>query len=178
MNRWFRKFHRWGAVGCALPLILVIVTGLILQVKKQWSWVQPPTQKGEFEPHVSLDDILRVAKRDPDAGVKSWDDIDRLDVRPSKGIVKVQAESSYEIQIDLKTKEILQTRYRRSDWIESLHDGSFFGDWAKLSIFLVNGGVLLALWLTGVYLWYLPYLAKARKRKRNENRDESSEPSD
>lgn len=166
LNRWFRKFHRWGAVAFAIPLILVIVTGLILQVKKQWTWVQPATQKGKFDSQVNLEQILESAKKDALAKVTSWDDINRMDVRPSKGIVKVQANSGYEIQIDLKSRQVLQTEIRRSDWIESLHDGSFFGDWAKLSVFLINGCVLLVLWITGVYLWYLPHLAKSRKAKR------------
>lgn len=175
LNRWSRKLHRWGAVGLALPLILVIITGLMLQVKKEWTWVQPPTQKGGFDAEVSLSQILEIARQDPQAEIASWDDIDRLDVRPSKGIVKVQAINSMELQIDLEAKKILQSSYRRSDWIESLHDGSFFGDWAKLTIFLANGLVLLGLWITGAYLWYLPFLAKSRKRKkRNPSTKESS----
>ena len=166
VNRWFRKWHRWGAVGFAIPLLLVIITGLILQIKKQWTWVQPPTQKGKFDETVALQQILAIAKQDSNAEIDSWKDVDRLDVRPSKGVVKVQSKNSYEVQIDLKSGEILQSQYRRSDWIESLHDGSFFGDWAKLSVFLINGSVLLVLWLTGMYLWYLPFLAKSKKRKR------------
>ena len=168
LNRWFRKWHRWGAVGFAVPLLLVIITGLILQIKKQWTWVQPPTQKGKFDESISLKRILEISKKDSQAEISSWDDVDRLDVRPKKGIVKVQSKNSFEIQIDLKANKIVQTEYRRSDWIEALHDGSFFGDWAKVSIFLLNGCVLLALWTTGVYLWYLPYLARSKKKKRRE----------
>lgn len=166
LNRWSRKLHRWGAVGFAIPLLLVIITGLILQIKKQWTWVQPPTQKGQLDDSISLQDVLTIAQSDPKAEIKTWDDVNRLDVRPSKGIVKVQSENSVELQIDLKSRTILQSQYRRSDWIESLHDGSFFGDWAKLSVFLLNGLVLLGLWISGVYLWYLPYLAKARKKRK------------
>ena len=158
--------HRWGAVGFALPLLLVIITGLILQVKKQSSWVQPPTQKGTFDESISMRSILEIARTDPNAEISDWKDISRMDVRPSKGIVKVQSKNSYEVQIDLQGGRILQSSYRRSDWIESLHDGSFFGDWAKLSVFLLNGCILLLLWLSGVYLWYLPYLARSRKRKK------------
>ncbi|MEC9092131.1 MAG: PepSY domain-containing protein [Planctomycetota bacterium] len=171
INRWFRKLHRWGAVGFAVPLLLVVITGLMLQVKKQWTWVQPPTQRGQFDSRIDLQAILEIAKSDINAEVESWEDVDRLDVRPAKGIVKLQSQNNYEVQIDLNSRKILQSQYRRSDWIESLHDGSFFGDWAKLSIFLVNGIVLLALWFKGVYFWYLPYLAKSRKKKKQETSD-------
>jgi len=56
--------------------------------------------------------------------------------------------------------------YRRSDLIESLHDGSFFTDTAKLTVFLANGAVLLALWVTGMYLWGLPLVARRGARRR------------
>lgn len=178
-NRWSRKLHRWGAFAFAIPLILVIVTGLLLQVKKQWTWVQPPTQKGSFsddkkfaDTEISMRQILNAAIADSNAEIGSWKEIDRLDVRPSKGMVKVQSKNGYEVQIDLATMEVMQSEYRRSDWIEQLHDGSFFGDWAKLSVFLINGIVLLALWITGAYLWYLPFLAKSKSKKRKQASEE------
>ena len=36
-----RKAHRWGAIAVALPFLVVIATGILLQLKKNWSWVQP-----------------------------------------------------------------------------------------------------------------------------------------
>ena len=100
----------------------------------------------------------------PEAGIASWSDIERLDVRPSKGIVKVRAVSNWEVQIDTATGEVLQVAYRRSDLIESIHDGSWFHERAKLFVFLPAAVVLLGLWGSGVYLFLLPYLAKRRKR--------------
>ena len=38
LNWWTRKLHRWGALLTALPLLIVIVSGLLLQVKKQIPW--------------------------------------------------------------------------------------------------------------------------------------------
>jgi hypothetical protein len=99
------------------------------------------------------------------AGIKDWKDIDRLDVQPTRGMVKVRAKNSWEVQIDLKTGEVLQTAYRRSDLIESIHDGSFFHDYAKLWLFLPSGIVLLLLWLTGIYMFVLPYWVRSRRRK-------------
>jgi hypothetical protein len=46
---------------------------------------------------------------------------------------------------------VLQTAYRRSDSIESVHAGSFFaGHWTKLGLFLPAGIVLLLLSLSGL----------------------------
>lgn len=140
-------------------------------MKKQSTWVQPPTARGsagagEGGLAISFDQILAAAAAVEHAGIRSWDDVDRLDVRPDKGVVKVRANSRWEVQIDTATGEVLQTAYRRSDLIEQIHDGSFFGgDAVKLGIFLPSAAVLLALWITGVYLWLLPVLAR-RKRLR------------
>ena len=45
-SAWTRKWHRWSSAVIALPFLLVLVTGILLQVKKEWSWVQPPTRRG------------------------------------------------------------------------------------------------------------------------------------
>jgi uncharacterized iron-regulated membrane protein len=168
-NLLVRKLHRWGAVAFAVPLLLVIISGLLLQLKKQVAWVQPPTQKG-LAPHElprqTWGSILEQVRGVPEAGVKDWQDVDRLDVRPGKGIVKVQCANRWEIQLDLQSGEILASTYRRSDFIESLHDGSVFSQVVKLGVFLPNGLVLLVLWCTGIWLWYLPF---KNKRRRNAN---------
>ena len=166
-NRWIRRSHRWLAILFFAPLLIVIITGLLLQIKKEWSWVQPPTQKGSAgQLLLGWEELLRIASSDPDADIQSWADIDRLDVRPQKGIVKVRAKNNWELQVDLANGQVLSSCYRRSDWIESLHDGSWFSDFAKLWIFLPNGIALFILWFTGLYLWYLPYRARAAKKKR------------
>lgn len=168
-NWWSRKLHRWGALLTAIPLLIVIVSGLLLQVKKQVAWVQPPSSKGTRPgdaPTADWEAILSACKGVSETSVESWGDIDRIDVRPSKGICKVQVNDRWEIQLDLATAEVLNVAYRRSDVIESLHDGSFFADAAKLWVFLPNGLILLGLWITGAWLWYLPFSKRRVKRQR------------
>ena len=166
LNWWTRKAHRWGAVACAAPLLLVIGTGMLLQLKKQLAWVQPPTRSGERAnvPQQRWPGILSAARSVPEAEVKSWADIDRLDVRPARGIVKVRCNNRWELQIDLATGAVVSSAFRRSDLIESLHDGSFFSGWAKLWIFLPCGIILMGLWITGAWLWYLPFGIRRKKR--------------
>jgi hypothetical protein len=36
-----RRLHYWVAFAAALPLLVISASGLLLQLKKQWSWVQP-----------------------------------------------------------------------------------------------------------------------------------------
>lgn len=168
-RRDFRKIHRWGAILIALPFLIVLASGLLLQVKKEFSWIQPPTQQGSESnrtPAVSFPRILEISSGIPEASIESWEDIDRLDVRPDKGIVKVRSNTNWEIQVDLATGEVLSSMKRRSDIIESLHDGSWFHDRAKLWIFLPSAIVVTVLWITGIYLFFLPYFARRHNRKR------------
>lgn len=162
-NRLNRTVHYWGSIVCAIPLLIVIVSGVLLLLKKEITWIQPATIKTQFKtPLVGFDEILAVAQTVSKADIKQWEDIKRLDVRPSKGVIKIQANNGWEIQIDPEKAGILQVAYRRSDIIEALHDGSFFHNNIKLMVFLPAALVLLILWLTGMYLFLLPYMKKKR----------------
>lgn len=164
-----RKLHRWGAVVTALPFLIVLVSGLLLQLKKQLTWVQPAEQRAQIvSPTLSLPQILDIARGVPEARIAGWDDIDRFDVRPGKGIVKVQAVNRWELQLHLETGEVLHSAYRRSDLIESFHDGSWFSDGAKLWVFLPSAIIVTGLWVTGLYLFILPYRTRARRRVQSE----------
>ena len=161
-----RFIHRWGSIIAALPIGIIIVTGVILQLKKEINWIQPPTGNGSAQQlHISFDQILEVAKSIPAANIASWNDIDRLDVRPNKGILKVRSKNRWEIQIDTETADVVQVAFRRSDFIESIHDGSFFHDKVKLWVFLPVGFILLILWLSGIYLFFLPHLNRWKRRR-------------
>lgn len=160
-----RKVHYWGSIIIAIPLLIVLVSGIILMLKKQFSWVQPPTIKGVAKvPTLSFEQILQISSTVPEGKIVTWKDIDRLDVRPQKGVVKVRAKNHMEIQIDNNTGDILQAQHRRSDFIEAIHDGSYFHKHAKFWIFLPASIFLLFIWATGMYLFAQPYLAKRRKR--------------
>src|SRR5262245_29753264 len=149
-----RKVHYWLAIVVALPVLVVIVTGLMLQLKKNSSWIQPSEQRGvSTAPTVPLSRVLETATLVPEAGVRSWEDITRVDIRPDKGLVKVTTRNHWELQIDAQTAQLLQSAFRRSDIIESIHDGSWFHPAAKLGIFFPAGIVLLILWATGMYLF-------------------------
>lgn len=164
-SRLNRLVHRWGSILIALPALCILLTGVVLQLKKQSDWIQPGTQRGtERVPALSFSEILEIAKSVPEAEILSWDDIDRLDVRPGKGMLKVRAKNRWEVQLDAASGEVLQVAFRRSDLIESLHDGSFFSDSIKLFMFLPVALILLVLWGTGVYLFFLPQLARRKKR--------------
>lgn len=165
----WRKAHRRAALLAALPLLVVILTGLLLQLKKDWAWVQPPTARGPAtRPEIGFDAVLAAAAAAPEAGVTGWPDVDRVDVQPGRGVAKVQAKSGWEVQVDLRTGSVLRAAYRRSDVIEAIHDGSWFHPLVKLWVFLPAALLLLGLWLTGLYLYVLPVGVRRRQRRRHD----------
>ena len=163
-----RKIHHWGSVIIMLPVGLVIGAGLLLILKKEIDWVQPPTVKGierEAAPTMTIEELYHAAQSVEELQLQSWSELSRVDFKPGKGTVKFVAPNNWEAQIDTATGEVLQVSFRRSDIIESLHDGSFFADWVKLYIFFPSGVILLVMWATGIYLFFLPYWKRARKRR-------------
>lgn len=161
-----RKIHYWLAIAAAVPALVIFGSGILLQVKKQVSWVQPHELRGTGTvPSLSFDRILAAARSVPEAGITTWDDVDRVDVRPSKGMLKVTSRTRWELQIDSETGAVLSSAYRRSDLIESIHDGSWFHPWAKLGVFLPTGVILLLMLVSGLYLFWLPIWVRAHRRR-------------
>jgi len=164
-----RKIHHWGSLLIMLQMGLVIAAGLLLMVKKEFTWIQPPTMKSvepSLIPSRSMAELFAAAQALPQLELNAWQDLVRVDVKPDKGVVKFVASNQWEAQFDTTSGELLHLAYRRSDIIESLHDGSFFADWVKLYVFLPSGLVLLVLWATGIYLFFLTQLKRRRKLSR------------
>lgn len=169
-----RKLHRWGSIITAIPFLIVLISGLFLQVKKQMTWVQPPERKtSNTVPGVDLHAMYQVAMAVPEAGITGWQDVDRIDVRPRKGFAKVKSRSNWEVQVDIGTGEILESGYTRESFLKHLHEGSYFADFAVLWIFLPAALFVTGLWLTGMYLWILPYLTRASRKRRGGGLEES-----
>jgi len=57
-----RKVHHWASFIVAVPLLVMIVSGLFFQMKKQWAYVQPPEQRGTGKtPVIRLDAVHTLA---------------------------------------------------------------------------------------------------------------------
>ena len=170
--RLFRIFHRYLGVTLAALLLISALTGILLSLKKDIDIIQPPTQKGtkaQLADWKPLQDLSQIAQ---DALISQYPEqiansVDRLDVRPSKGIVKVLFEKGYwEVQVDGTSGEVLSIAKRHSDWIEALHDGSIISDLFKLISMNFLGFGVICLLLTGLWLWYGPKRLRRLKRRR------------
>ena len=147
----------------------MIGAGVMLMVKKEFDWIQPPSQEGverNLMPMVSMQELFKAASEIEKAGFTNWEELHRADLKPGKGIIKFVSKTNWEVQVDTHTSEVLSVAQRRSDIIESIHDGSFFADWVKLWIFLPAGVGLFVLWVSGVYLFGSSEYKKRRINKR------------
>lgn len=165
-NRTNRTIHKWGSIVIALPLLVVFVTGILLLTKKEFSFIQPPTTRGEGTvPSISFEQILAVANTVERAQINTWDDVDRLDVRPGKGVIKIRSNNTIEIQIDSASGDVLQVAKRRSDFIESIHDGTFFEKNANLWLMLPVASTAIVMAVTGIIMFFTPYVRRRKKRR-------------
>ena len=118
---------------------------------------------------VHIDSVARMALYSayPE---QSQNPVDRFDVRPSKGIVKVLFEKGYwEVQVDGTNGEVKSIARRHSDWIEALHDGSIINDFFKLISMNILGVGLLFLIGSGLWLWYGPKRLRWLKKRHKGN---------
>ena len=151
---------------------VMAVTGGLLGWKKH-SELMPATQRGasgnptDWQPLHRLAPLASAALLDRE-GVGA--NIDRMDARPGKGIVKFLFDAGdWEVQLDATTGEVLSVGRRHSDWIERLHDGSAVDDWLgipngifKVAYNTVMGGALVLFTVTGFWLWYGPKRMRQR----------------
>ena len=164
--RLLRKIHYWASLPLLFTIFVIATTGTLLALKKDFDALQPPTRAGSAVGISSrpMTDLVAAVRTVPGRGDATWQDIDRIDVRPSDGIAKVVLFDRTEVQVDLHSAAVLQVGYRTSDWLETIHDFSFLGAWSKYVFSFGSGLVLLLMAGTGVYMFVLPMLVRRRKR--------------
>lgn len=174
-----RKIHRTTGAFLFILFFVVSVTGLLLGWKKHTGGViLPKSYKGvsaDPKDWLPMDSLHSTACRilhdsvSPDLSLE----LERIDVRPDKGMVKfVFIDHYWGIQLDCTTGELLHIERRRSDFIENIHDGSVLdyifetdGEQIKLVYTSVAGLALLSFTITGFWLWYGPKRMRRRKHR-------------
>lgn len=177
--RWIRTF-RWLHRKIAIPLLLffffISLTGLLLGVKKN-TGLLAPTQKGvsaDLSGWLSMDSLQKIALTVYKNSIPAEGnaELDRIDVRPDKGIAKFTFKDNYwGVQLDCTSGKLLLIEKRHSDFIEDLHDGSILdnlfgtgGEQIKVGYTVIMGLSLLILVVSGFWLWYGPKRIRYNKR--------------
>lgn len=163
-----RSLHKYVGLALAAFFLVTAATGVLLGWKKNVEVLQPKTFQGESENLAgwkSFNEISRVSIAALDSILEN-PIIDRMDVRPGKGIVKVLfTEGYWEAQVDATSGKVLSVAKRHSDWIEHLHDGSLISDGFKLVYTNILGIGMCTLALTGLWLWYGPRVIRSAKQR-------------
>jgi hypothetical protein len=175
--RWTRWLHGWMGILLFLLFLLVASTGLLLAWKKNsGGYILAATTRGsstelaDWRPLSELTQLATTYLRDSVAADLD-PTLDRIDVRPDKGVVKISFENHYwGLQLDGATGALLSVERRRSDFIEQLHDGSILdrqlttAGWIKLVYSSITGTALLLFSITGFWLWYGPRRLRRERR--------------
>lgn len=168
--RQYRSLHRIIGISLAVFLVLSAFTGVLLGWKKDIETLQPSTRQGssaDMASWKSFKEISLAAQTAMDSAGQKLNEIDRFDVRPSNGIVKVLFKDGFwEVQVDGQSGKVMSIAQRHSDWIEHLHDGSIISDFFKLLYTNIIGIGLLLLACSGVYMWVSPKIIRRYKALR------------
>lgn len=177
----FRKWHGWGGVFLSLFILVVAVTGILLNHKDFFFHGETKegptgllTSSTKFaDLPVGFDQVLAIA-RDQFGDVP----LEKIELKDERGWLhyKVARGHGEEIRIDANTGETTSkygmklakqgsTTYNWAKIVDDLHTGKLFGTPGKLMVDLTSG-VIIALTLSGLYLWGVPLLRKRQSKAR------------
>lgn len=161
--------HLWLGILVTVALIAISVTGILLNHKRGLGLMPdvPHEPTAPFEHAVPLERLAHAAllavPDDARGGWKPGDPvdlrlIDRMDVRPRNGYVKVRLrdKASTEATVDIASGTVIHIGKRGDVFLEKLHSGEIFGGqpYVLLSDFAAVGLVITL--ITGYWLWLAP----------------------
>lgn len=153
--------HLWLGVLSTVALLTIAITGVLLNHKRGLGLMadvqhQPTAALTEALPLERLARIaLEAAPRDTAASLAL---IDRMDVRPRDGFVKVRLrdKTSTEVTIDLATGKVLHVGARGDVFLEKLHSGEALGGQPFVLLSDIAAIALVVMLITGYWLWLFP----------------------
>ncbi len=179
--RMFRDVHRKTGALLFVFFFFMSVSGILLGWKSNSnSVILPKTQNGtstDLKEWLPIDYLHEKAVTILQDSILHTipAEIDRIDIRKNKGIVKFVFKNNYwEIQLDGATGDLLSIGKRNSDLIENIHDGSILDYWFntskktfKLVYTTLMGGSLLLFTISGFWLWYGPKRMKRTSKNKH-----------
>lgn len=172
-TRQTRSLHKKIGIILMVLVLLISISGLLLGIKDEIG-LKPQTESAtqiDSDQWISIKRIDSIAKVYAQEQLHLDSQIDRIDIRPSKGIAKILYKKHFtELQIDIQTAEVVSVSTRADHFIERLHDGSiidfYFTDSNTSKIIyttLVSLG-LVFMSISGYLLWRNPKKIKRKKR--------------
>jgi hypothetical protein len=168
--------HLWLGVLATVALMAIAITGILLNHKRGLGLMPdiPYEPTASFSSAISLERMAAAALEAAPPSVKGdWksgdpvplDLIDRMDVRPRNGFVKVRLrdDASTEMTVDIATGRVIHVGRRGDVFLEKLHSGEAFG--GRMVILSDIAAVFLVVTLiTGYWLWLAPKLNRGPRQ--------------
>lgn len=165
--------HLWLGVVVTVALVSISITGVLLNHKRGLGLMPdvPHEATAPFAQSVSLERLalaaLEAAPQESKGNWKSGDPldialIDRMDVRPRDGYVKVRLrdKASMEMTVDLATAKVVHVGRRGDVFLEKLHSGEAFGGQPFVILSDIAAIGLVLTLITGYWLWLAPKLRR------------------
>lgn len=160
--------HLWFGVLFTVVLTVIAITGILLNHKRALGLMPdvPHETTAPFSVSLSIDSLATLALVGAAAipglieeagGPDPLKAIDRMDVRPRNGFVKVRLRdpAATEFTVDLATGQVLHVGKRGDVFLEKLHSGETLGSgWVLLSD--AGAIALLITLVSGYWLWLAP----------------------
>ncbi|MCL4202945.1 MAG: PepSY-associated TM helix domain-containing protein [Pirellulaceae bacterium] len=181
--RTFRQWHSWGGLLVSLLILVVAATGIVLNHKDLFlpGGKEKTRLSGQLTSTTDLRSLPVSFERALELARHRYGDVplEKIELKEERGWLayRVGPGQGEEIRIDAHSGEILSkyglksgtgaTTVQWSKIVNDLHTGKIFGTGGKLMVDATSAAII-ALTLTGIYLWGLPRL---RKRQRANQRD-------
>lgn len=178
-NRWL---HLFGGLGVAVLVLLLSVTGVLLNHKRELGFMEEPFRSVDYEPQRREPMGLRriAALGIEGAGepqIDAMKDIRFIDFRPSMGYAKVRFknENSTEVIVNAYEGDVIQLSDRRDFFLERLHGGDKLGGLWGRRLIDASGVVLILLTLNGLHLWIWPVWSGRSRAARDSGAPDAEE---
>jgi uncharacterized iron-regulated membrane protein len=165
--------HLWLGVFVTVALIAISVTGVLLNHKRGLGLMPevPYEPTAPFTQAIPLERLaaaaLDAAPRESKGSWKTGDPvdvalIDRMDVRPRDGVVKVRLrdKASMEMTVDIASGKVIHAGRRGDVFLEKLHSGEIFGGQPFVILSDIAAIGLVITLITGYWLWLAPKLRR------------------
>jgi phosphotransferase system glucose/maltose/N-acetylglucosamine-specific IIC component len=172
----FRLLHRKIASILFIFFFIIAITGLLLGMKSIFTKTifenKQKTASITLSKILPLDSLEKIATVFINDKTKNdFKHVERIEVRPSKGIAVAYYKNNFSIQLNATNGIPLLIEQKNSGIIQDIHDGAVLGDLfgnkaggtSKIIYSLIMGTSLLLLTITGFYMWYKPKQIKNSK---------------
>ena len=142
-----RALHRKLSLYTFIPLGIILVSGIVLQLRNQFEWIQPSLieTKADQSPLLAPQALIQKLNLNEK-------EIEQIIYKPSKNNASVRLKSGEEIQMNAQTGEVLKRAIRRTNLLIDIHQGSILGPFGQYGIYLLTGLGMIILYMTGLNL--------------------------